>query len=133
MKYQELINLLEKNNLKLKYSKKREECILYEIDKSNFIISESIITEFDCDDENNIQENLIKSIQYHIDKINENDPDYFSGCDREYLKTTWKKLLKNILTLIKEEEKRLKNQFKNKQKTIKEFKIKKEKDYGLSL
>ena len=70
MKYQELINLLEKNNLKLKYSKKREECVLYEIDKSNFIISESIITEFDCDDENNIQENLIKSIQYHINKIN---------------------------------------------------------------
>lgn len=126
MKYQELINLLENNNFKLINEEKRGEYTLYQNDNS-------VITEFDCDDKDEAQECLIQSIKYHIDKINENDPEYFDGCDEKYLKTTWKKLLKNILLLINNEEKRLDLINKQNIKINKELKAKKNLDYGLSL
>lgn len=116
MKKIEIENCLNKNNFFLK--KKGEEYTLYE-GKHN------IITEFDCDDDNEISKNLIKELKNHIEKIDSNDKDYYDNCDAKYLKTTWKKLLNKIIRLIQKEE----NLIKEKEK---QFKVLKSDDYGLS-
>jgi hypothetical protein len=59
-----------------------------------------VILDFFCDSEEDLQEDLIKDLKYHLLQIENEDKNYFEGCDPEYLKTEWKTELENILSKI---------------------------------
>ena len=60
----------------------------------------SVLFDFFCDSEEELKEGLIKGIKIHLQRIEDEDENYFDGCDVEYLKTKWKNELENILLHI---------------------------------
>lgn len=61
---------------------------------------ELVLLDFFCDSKEELQEKLIEDLKNHLQKIKDEDENYFDDFNAEYLKTGWKKELENILLNI---------------------------------
>lgn len=60
----------------------------------------AVISDITCDSSDELKDEIIKDMKYHIEMIETEDEHYFDDCDAEYLKTEWKDLVEKILSIL---------------------------------
>lgn len=68
---------------------------------------EKIIFEIPFDEDSIIEDLIEENCNHHLKMISTKDPEYFEGCDAEYLQNEWKDLILKIKHLVKRVEMKL--------------------------